>query len=159
MNLTAFLRNPTRLLWLGMGASMGILTVVLAFRLAPLLPGSGGNLPDIQPIGKPEALAPGLPPTQVAVRNPFDASGTHWSQPSKKGVENGTAGPIKGIVLLPETRAVLTEGRTIKFGETLDGGKLIGVEGEQLIIQTSEGRRRINLPGAHRPHLNDLNRP
>lgn len=158
MKLRAFLRNPTRLLWLATGASVVLLTIVIAYRLAPLLPGKGGNLPDIGPIGKLEALAPGLPPAQVAVRNPFDVSGTHWSQPGKE-VESAASGPIKGIVLLPGTRAVLTEGRTIKFGEALEGGKLVGVEGEQLIIQTSQGRRRIDLPGAHRPHLKDLNRP
>lgn len=158
MNRLAFLRNPTVLLWLATGASVVILTLVLAYRLAPLIPGNGGNLPDIRPIDQPEALAPSPPPGPVAGRNPFDAGGTHWSQPGK-GVESVASGPIKGIVLLPGAQAVLTEGRTVKFGETLEGGTLVGVEGEQLIIQTSEGRKRIDLPGAHRPHLKDLNRP
>lgn len=158
MKTPAFLRNPTRLLWLATGVSVLTLALVLAYRLAPLLPGRGDNLPDIRPIAQPESLASALPPPVVAARNPFDAGGTHWSQPGK-GAEGPTAGAIKGVVLLPGTQAVLTEGRTVKFGEALEGGKLVGVEGEQLIIQTSEGRRRIDLPGAHRPHLKDLNRP
>jgi hypothetical protein len=158
MNLPAFLGNPTRLLWIAMAISVVTLGLVLAYRLAPLLPGQTGNTADIRPIGQPEALASVLPPVLVAVRNPFDVGGTHWSQPVK-GADNTAAGPIKGIVLLPGTQAVLTEGRTIKFGEDLEGGKLVAVEGEQLIIQTSEGRRRIDLPSARRPHLKDLNRP
>lgn len=158
MNLPILLRNPTRLLWIATAISVVVLTLVLGYRLAPLLPGKGSNLPDIRPIGQPEALAPGLPNTPVAVRNPFDVSGTHWSQPGK-GMETADSGPVKGVVLLPGTRAVLTEGRTVRIGEALAGGKLVAVEGEQLIIQTSEGRKRVDLPGAHRPHLNDLNRP
>lgn len=158
MKRLAFLRNPTGLLWLGVAVSVLTLGLVLAYRLAPLLPGRSGDLTEIRPISRPEALAPPPPPVTVASRNPFDGGGAHWSQ-SGKATDNAASGAIKGVVLLPGAQAVLTERRTIKFGETLEGGKLVGVEGEQLIIQTSEGRRRIDLPGARRPHLNDLNRP
>ncbi len=150
--------DPTRLLWIATGVSVALLATGLAYRLAPLLPGTSGKLSEIRPIDQPDALAPAMEPVSVAARNPFDPGGAHWSQPDK-GIENTATGAIKGIVLLPGAQVVLTEGRTVKFGETLEGGKLIGAEGEQLIIQTGEGRKRIDLPGARRPHLKDLNRP
>ncbi len=137
---------------------MIILVMVVAYRMMPLFLGNGSNLPDIQPIGNLEPLSFEQPAATAVVRNPFDAGGMHWSD-SGKATDGIAAGPVNGIILLPGLKAVLAEGRTIKFGETFEGGKLVGVKGEQLIIRTSEGSKRIDLPGANRPHLSDLSRP
>ena len=157
MKRPEFLRLPLRVLWFAMATSIAVLSVVLVYRLAPLLPGRGESLSEIRPIGQPEIFASGLPPAAVASRNPFDPGGTHWSKPSGPADGTGT-GAIKGVILLPGARAVLTEGRAVKFGDVLGGGKLLGVEGQQLLIETTEGAKRIDLPGANRPHLKDLNR-
>lgn len=148
--------NPTRLLWLAMGVSLLILVAVLAYRLAPVLPGPGEREHEIRPIGHLQAPASAQATLAIVERNPFDPSGAHWSQ-TGKGAEAAVTGPIKGVVLVPGMNVVLTEGRPVRIGDMLEGGKLLGVEGERLIIETSEGLKRVDLPGSRRPHLKDLN--
>ncbi|HEY6897937.1 MAG TPA: hypothetical protein VI279_11795, partial [Rhodocyclaceae bacterium] len=108
-----------------------------------------------------EALAPTAMPAAASLemnasRNPFDSSGGIWNDPKAEG--GGDTGELKGILLLPGVHRLLTGRGPVKPGEMLDQGKVLDMTKQGVKIQTQDGTTTLELPGAHRPHLEDLNR-
>lgn len=152
------LGNPTLLLWVANGIALLLLLALVVYRLGPLLPGASGPMAEIRPLTQAEVAEPPASPVTEITRNPFDPAGSPWRLSASTTDDKPAAGAVKGVMILPGVKAVITDGATVRFGETLAGGTIIGVDRQQLLLEGPGGRTRIDLPGAQRPHLKDLNR-
>lgn len=99
---------------------------------------------------------------QAIDRNPFDSSQTPWTGdvPSEGSGETPkpSGGSVKGIIQLPGVTAAFTDRGLVVSGQALGNGKLKGIAGDNLILETAEGDQPLPLNRPPRRTLESLNR-
>lgn len=147
--------NLTVGLWLGNALGAALLLLAAFYQFGGAVFGAGARLPQVQPlvarpVPQPSASA------GIGARNPFDPSIAHW-RASGAGAP-ALAGELRGVILLPGVRAVVTNSGTVRPGETMTEGRVIRILDNGIIVEQGQGNREIKLPSAGRPTLQSLNK-
>lgn len=156
MKRAALFRNPTTALWL-LNAFGAILVIsAAAYRIGPALLGGDVTMPKIGAI-------PAQPIQQLAAipgtgdRNPFDPASVRWGGAQPVDIP-AQAGELRGIIRLPGIRLAVTGSGTVRIGEPVAGGKVRRILNDRIVVENEMGMKEIELPSAHRPTLEALNK-
>lgn len=146
----------TRLLWLANAVGILLLLGAAFGRTWTAFSAASVPLPDVAPF-RPATL-PALPlPAEIGERNPFDVAGQAW-RPAPAGAELAGTGSLRGIVLLPGARFAVTDRGMARAGDSIAGGKLLGLEARRVLVESGGRRQALDLPSEKRPRLADINR-
>jgi hypothetical protein len=143
------LPNLTTGLWLGNALGLLLVTLVVASRIGGAVFGSGVRLPPVLPLTA-QPVPPPEPGADIGSRNPFDVSAAHW----KTSKENNPApgGELRGV------QTVVTSSGTVRLGETLGEGRVARILPDKVIVAHGNVSRELELPSAHRPTLQSINK-
>lgn len=156
MKRTALFRNPTTVLWLLNALGALLVISAITYRIGPAFLGVGVALPKIGAI-------PAQPIQQLAAipgtgnRNPFDPASAQWSV-ARPDDSPAQTGELRGIIRLPGVQLALTGSGTARIGEPVAGGKIRRILNDRIVVENATGMKEIELPSAHRPTLNALNK-
>ena len=145
--------NPTVVLWAGNAAVWLLLALIVVYQFGLL--SHGGGAPKLRTLA-PEPIQPSAPLSDIAARNPFDPNGNHWR--TTAAVAAGSVGELRGVILLPGVRAAITGGGLVPLGGQWGGGRVTGIDANKVIVQRQGAVSELELPSAHRPTLQSLNR-
>ena len=149
------LPNPTAGLWLGNAFGILLLLLIVAYQIGGAVFDMNAPLPKVQPLAAQPIHQP-EPQADIGNRNPFDSSAARWKTDAEKN--SALSGELRGVIMLPGVKAVVTKGGAVHLGEALAEGRITKIMGDKIIVEQGDASREMELPSAHRPTLRSLNK-